>query len=149
MATSLISKLELLDLRLNTLLEEIDPKQYQLMVQLHNALQDCYPHMKAWSSIDKALWEGRSIHFNRQTPLHPDSADPVQAWVALVALGEFKKGHLFIPRLNLRLFYEPGTIILFRGHILPHEVEAFEDGQRVSIAYFTHETLWKSAGISI
>ncbi|KAJ8587483.1 hypothetical protein M405DRAFT_741718, partial [Rhizopogon salebrosus TDB-379] len=65
-------------------------------------------------------------------PLHPDSTDPPTAWVALVTLGKFKGGSLFIPRLNLVLYYKPGTIIFLHGHILPHEVWAFHDGQRVS-----------------
>ncbi|KAJ8579255.1 hypothetical protein M405DRAFT_754724 [Rhizopogon salebrosus TDB-379] len=98
--------------------------------------------MRVLQSIDELSWEGRSVQYNRQTPLHPDSTDPPSAWVALVALGKFKGGSLFIPRLNLVLYYEPGTIIFIRGHILPHEVLAFHDGQRVSIAHFTHESLW-------
>ncbi|KAG2132885.1 uncharacterized protein EDB93DRAFT_1093456, partial [Suillus bovinus] len=61
--------------------------------------------------------------------------------VALVALGSFKSDHLFIPRLNLRLWYESSTIILLYGHILPHAIKAFFDGQRISIAHFTHESL--------
>jgi hypothetical protein len=113
------------------------------------ALRKKYPHVKAWSAIDGLLWEGRSFQFNRQTPLHPDSTDPPKCWVALVALGHFKGGHLFIPRLNLRLWYEPGTIILLRGHILPHVVEAFFDGQRISIAHFTHESLWDALGLQL
>jgi len=67
----------------------------------------------------------------------------------LVALGDFQGGGSFIPRLNLRMFYQPGTIILLRGHILPHEVEVFSEGQRISIAHFTHESLWRELGLEL
>ncbi|KAG1802586.1 hypothetical protein EV424DRAFT_1351688 [Suillus variegatus] len=135
LSTQLVSDLELLNLRVNALLEFVDPPQFLAMTKFAVALRNKYVHVKAWSVIDGLLWE--------------DSTDPPQCWVALVALGTFKGGHLFIPRLNLRLWYEPGTIILLCGHILPHVVEAFFDGQRVSIAHFTHESLWKALGLSL
>jgi hypothetical protein len=119
------------------------------MERFADAFRQKFPHIKAWSVINGLLWEGRSLQFNQQTPLHPDSTDPPSYWVALVALGEFTKGQLFIPRSNLWLWYEPGTIILLRGHILPHEVEEFFGGQRVSIVHFTHESLWKALGLSL
>lgn len=119
------------------------------MLKFRVALQTKYPHAKAMDAIDGLMWEGRSLQYNRQTPLHPDSTDPPQAWVALVAFGRFTKGFLWIPRLNLLLFYGPGSIIFLRGHILPHEVLAFEDGQRVSIAHFTHQSLWEEMDISL
>lgn len=148
LATQLVSNLKLLNTRLNALLQFLDPAQFMAMERFAEAIRQKFPHVKAWSAIDGLLWEGRSLQFNRQTPLHPDSTDPPNCWVALVSLGEFTKGQLFTPRLNLRLWYEPGTIILLRGHILPHEVEEFFGGQRVSIAHFTHESLWKALGLS-
>ena len=45
------------------------------------------------------------------------------------------------------LFYVLGTLILLRGHILPHEVEAWEGGQRVCVAHFTHQSLWDQFGM--
>ncbi|KAG0705959.1 hypothetical protein DFH29DRAFT_1067185 [Suillus ampliporus] len=141
LASELINDLEYLNI--------LDPLQYNAMKKLRHDLRVRYPHVQAMDSIDGILWEGRSFQYNGQTPLHPDSTAPPRAWVALVALGEFTKGQLWIPRLNLLLFYGPGTIIFIRGHILPHEVLAFEDGQRVSITHFTHETLWKEMGMSL
>jgi hypothetical protein len=141
--------LALLSHRINAALESLDPAQYKALQELRDAVHDKYPFAKAMDSIDPLLMEGRAIMWNRQTPLHSDSTDPVKAWVVLLTLGQFTKGYLWIPRLNLRLFYEPGTMIVLRGHILPHEVEAWEGGQRVSMVHFTHESLWKEFGISI
>jgi hypothetical protein len=128
--------------RINCLLEHLDPPQYQALQDLRKAVHAKYAFARALDSIDPLLFEGRAIMWNRQTRLHGDYTDPVRAWVALFVLGKFKKGQLFVPRLNLRLSYEPGTIVYIRGHILPHEVEAWEDGQRVSIVHFTHQSVW-------
>ncbi|KAG2029772.1 hypothetical protein BDR03DRAFT_1041897 [Suillus americanus] len=121
LGTTLLDNLSFLNVRLNSALKELDPLQFQAMLALRAALRKKYPYVKAMETIDCLLWEGRSIQYNRQTPLHPDSTDPPKAWVALVAL----------------------------GHILPHEVLAFQDGQRVSIAHFTHESLWTELGVHL
>jgi len=148
LATALIDSVSLLNTRLNAVFSALDPVQYQAIQNLRSACALKYTHMKVLQSIDSLAWEGRSIQYNRQTPLHADSTDPPTAWVALVALGEFKGGSLFIPRLNLVLYYEPGTIIFLRGHILPHQVLPFYGGQRLSIAHFTHESLWNEMGVA-
>jgi hypothetical protein len=129
-------------LRINYLLKYLDCKQYAALQELKQAVHSKYAFAKALDSIDPLLMEGRAIMWNRQTSLHLDATDPVRAWVALVVLGEFTEGYLWIPILNLQMWYEPGTILLIRGHILPHEVEAWVGGQRVSIVHFTHQSLW-------
>jgi hypothetical protein len=128
--------------RINSILKYLDPVQHEALSQLRSAVHLKYPFAKALDSIDPLLMEGRALMWNRQTVNHADRTDPIRAWVALMVLGKFKKGFLFISRLNLRLEYEPGAIIFLRGHILPHEVEAWEGGQRVSIVHFTHQSLW-------
>jgi hypothetical protein len=112
--------------RINHLLKHLDIVQHSALMTLRSAVHRKYTFARAVDSVDPLLFEGRAIMWNRQTGLHGDYTDPVRAWVALVVLGAFKKGDLVIPRLNLRLSYEPGTIVLIRGlgHILPHEVEA-------------------------
>ncbi|KAJ6562938.1 hypothetical protein B0H10DRAFT_2239742 [Mycena sp. CBHHK59/15] len=40
---------------------------------------------------------------------------------------------------NLRMRYEAGDLILLRGRALKHEIEEFTDGQRISVAHFTHQ----------
>jgi hypothetical protein len=148
LATTVMDDMKLNSHRINFILKYLDPKQYRALSQLRDAVNKKYAFTKALDAIDPLLMEGRAIMWNRQTPLHPDSADPVTAWVGMQVLGRFRKGCLWIPRLQLRLLYEPGAIIFLRGHILPHEVEAWEGGQRVSIVFFTHQSLWDEFGMS-
>ena len=101
-------ELELSGFMINSMLEALDPQQHQALVELRKAVHEKYAFAEAFDSIDGLLMEGRGILYNRQTPYHNDAADPKNAWVALLVLGIFTGGYLFIPALNLRLFYEPG-----------------------------------------
>lgn len=92
--------------------------------------------------------EGRAIQFNRQTPLHPDRQDPRKSWASMITFGKFTTGgELCVPRLNLEMRYLPRDAVVLRGRLLPHEVKAWGPGQRLSIAHFTHESLWQSYGM--
>lgn len=130
---------------MNALLKNIDPKQFHALEELRQKSIDDHPYVKALASIDNLIMEGRAIMYNRQTPLHHDRQDPFKSWATMITLGKFTKGGtLKIPRLNLRIRYLPADVVVLRGRILPHEVEEWEGGQRISIAHFTHDSLWRS-----
>ena len=93
---------------INTILSHLDPVQHEALVKLRRKVHENYPAMKALDSIDGLLMEGRVIMYNRQTGYHADTSDPPTAWAALLVLGHFTGGHLFIRALNLQLSYEPG-----------------------------------------
>jgi hypothetical protein len=146
-AMALIRELKQPSLLVNFLFEEIDPGQFAAHVKLNEELAKRYPAAEAIRSFDPIMPLGRSVIFNRATPLHSDRLDPVQGWAVLVALGDAKKGRLWIPRLNLKIDYEPGTIIFIRGQLLEHEVLMFDNGQCISIAFFTHTAIWEEFDI--
>ncbi|KAJ7821431.1 hypothetical protein B0H14DRAFT_3471493 [Mycena olivaceomarginata] len=138
---ALIPQLRFLSHRTNCLIDAIDPKGLAQLIELNKTANLILPAWRTLSTGDPLLMEGREFMFNRQTPLHPDLSDEPGFWAALTVVGTFRGGPLYIPCLNLRMLYTHGTMILVRGRLLPHEVEAFSDGQRVTIAHFTHRTL--------
>lgn len=143
----IISELELLSHRLNTILEQIDPPAFKA----HQKLRDHQmrePYYQALASIDPLLWEGRSVIFNRTTPEHQDRRDERMAWTPLVILGKCKGGDLRLADLGINIHYEPGTIIFIRGASLKHEVLQWEGSQRIAVAHFTHANIWHQAGIA-
>lgn len=145
----LLDEMALVSTRINYGLSLIDEPHFAAHQALQKAVHEAYPHARALNAVDPLIMEGRAIMWNRQTPLHPDRLDPVQSWAVLLVSGEFKGGHLFIPKLRLRLRYLPGDMIFLRGCILPHEVESWEGGQRVSIAHFTHQSLWNEFNLEL
>lgn len=147
-ALQLLDELGLTSSRINYGLKCIDSEYYQQHLLLQEAVHCKYPHTRAINAVDPLVMEGRAIMWNRQTPLHPNRLDPPQSWAVLVC-GPFQKDYLFIPHLNLRLRYQGGDMVFLQGGILPHEVEAWEGGQQVSLAHFTHKSLWDEFGLSL
>ncbi|EJD41018.1 hypothetical protein AURDEDRAFT_47110, partial [Auricularia subglabra TFB-10046 SS5] len=81
-------------------------------------------------------FHGRSLIFNRATPWHTDKRDKKFAWTPVLTTGKYTSGTFKV--LNYDIEYLPGTLILLRGAVFPHEV-SYSGGPRVCIAHFTHE----------
>jgi hypothetical protein len=147
--TKTIAGLEILSHGVNATLEAIDNVQYKALVELRQKAEVQNPFVKAFGCFDSLAMEGRAIMYNRQTPVHPDRQDPFTSWATMITLGTFcEGGDLYIPRLKLQICYLPGDMVVLRGRILPHEVMAWGVGQRISIAHFTHQSLWDSFEMS-
>jgi hypothetical protein len=146
-AMKLVRELRQLSILVNSLLKEVDPGQHAAFVQLNECLNEKYPGAATLRALDPLLPVGRSIIFNRATPMHKDFLDPVQGWAILIALGTAKGAVLHIPKLGIRIKYDPGTIIFIRGHLLEHEVEMFDGNQRITVAFFTHSSIFNEFGI--
>lgn len=141
--------MKLLSYAVNAVLKAVDLPQYEALAKLRKLCMADHPYIKAMASIDPLMTEGRAIMFNRQTPSHTDDQDPLPSWATMITLGKFSTGgELFIPRLNLEIQYHPRDSVILRGRILPHEVRPWGPGQRISIAHFTHGSLWNSYGLS-
>lgn len=128
----------------------LDPIQHAAHVKLRETAESRYPHIAALNAIDPLLMQGRSIIANRFTDEHIDGLDPAQGWAVLGAFGPFQGGgSLRVPRLNTRTPFNSGDLIFIRGGALAHEVESWEDGQRFSIAHFTHKSVWRELGVEL
>lgn len=100
------------------------------------------------SPEDLLIYEDHEILYNRTSTLHTDSSDPQNGWAILTAFGTFKGGYVRLPNLGLHIRLEPGDAIALRGQVIPHEVEAWDGGQRISIPHFTHSSVWRSMGFT-
>src|ERR1700753_2319191 len=137
-------KLRVVAKRLNKVLELLDPVAESQYKELQEIIKDEVDYFRAIQSVDPSYWQGRAILFNSQTPPHRDTRNPPAEWTPLHAAGNFTKGgSLYIHDLKLRVRYLPGDLIFFRGRLLLHSVEPWDGGQRISAAYFTHESMWR------
>ena len=134
--------------RINQLLGLLDPDAFHSHTRLRKHLMKMHSHVRGRGGIDESLFQGRSIIFNRATPLHFDLGEPPNGWTPIYALGKFQHGHIRFPSLGLRLWFGPGAGVFFHGRIFAHEIEKFEGGQRISIAHFCHQSVWRHAGIT-
>ncbi|KAJ7679933.1 hypothetical protein B0H17DRAFT_1077321, partial [Mycena rosella] len=123
--------LHLISYRINTMLQYGDEAHFEACEKLRAEAEKWHKFLKVIGSDDPLVMEVRSQ----------------KGWAVLVVVGPFTGGALHIPCLNLRMSYTNGTMIMIRGKVLPHEVKAFSNGQRICIAHFTHRSLWNSCGI--
>lgn len=137
-----------LSARVNAILKYGDPDHYADAVRLRETLRRCIPSYNCLCADDILVYEGREFLYNCHTGGHTDSQDPPKSYAILAAFGRFKGGHVRIKHLGLRLRLRPGDVVVIRGRVLPHEVEAWEGGQRISIPHFTHSSLWKCMGFA-
>lgn len=143
-----MSQLHLVSHRVNDLIEFADPAHFAALQKLRQRAEELHKFYQVIGSDDPLLMEGREIMYNRQTPLHFDKQDPKKGWAALAVVGPFTGGSMRIPSVNGRLRYTHGDMILIRGRILAHEIEDFHGGQRICIAHFTHDALWKECKVT-
>lgn len=144
-----MDEIALLSKRINKVLEMLDPEAYQSHQVLAERIADRHPHARAPASIDPLLFQGRSVIFNRRTPLHVDRRDPKLGWNPLTTAGTYEGGRLIIGRLGLRMWFGGGACVFLRGAILPHEIESFDGAQRISVAHFCHSSLWREMGVTL
>lgn len=139
----LVHALQGLSIRTNSMLEFISPPTYYASQNLRGRLMEKYAWAKDLLENDPLLAQGRSIQFNRMTPSHTDKRGPHGEWTPLVALGFSKGAKIRLAGIKEILLFDPGTIIFIRGGEIPHAIEAWSGGQRISIACFTHEVIWR------
>lgn len=142
-----VYQLRSISYKLNEILRILDPEAYKAHRLLRKKLKSLYPHVRARSSIDPFLFQGRSFIYNRQTPNHLDKRDPRIGWTPLFVTGEFVGGWLRIRKLGVKMWFGPGACAWIRGGLFQHEVEPFTGGQRISVASFMHQSVWDTAGI--
>lgn len=142
--TELTRRLAIVALRVNHVLKYGDPEHFKAAKELREKARRVLPIYNNLSTEDPLVYEGREVLWNRGSGLHVDKHDPQRSYAILTAFGDFKGGHIRIPHLGLRVRLQPGDCIAFRGRVLPHESEDWNEGQRISIPHFTHSKLWRS-----
>jgi hypothetical protein len=127
--------------QINQALLFVDPQFHTNITRLRKRMGEL-AFAKALFHIDPLLFEGREFLFNSKSGVHRDSLDPQLGWVALVALGSFKGGDVWLPQLGIKVRLEPGDMVLLRGRVVKHGFEAHTGGQRICVPHFTHTSAW-------
>lgn len=68
-------------------------------------------------------------------------------WTPLVGLGFSTGVKLRLAGVKEIVPFDSGTIIFIRGGEIAHAIEAWSGGQRISIAIFTHRTIWEQFNV--
>ena len=143
-ATCLITrKLAEVSAGVNAVLKYGDPDHFREASLLREKLREAIPSYNNLSTEDLLIYEGRQFLYNCHTAQHTDRQDPPKSYAVLAGFGSFRGGHFRFPTLGLRARMGPGDAIALRGRVVPHEVEEWEGGQRISVPHFTHSSMWR------
>ena len=134
---------------MNHILELLDSEAFKCYTTAHKRLCKRFRWLEALAAVDPTLFHGRSFIFNRATPRHLDAKDVPEGWAVLLSVGDYEGGELYLPHLGMIVPFLPGTAIFIRGGILPHEILAFSNGQRISVAHFVHDNVFNHVGVKI
>lgn len=137
---TLLHKLRFVGERIDDMYRKIDPEQHKFLVDLRDKLIEKHASYRMFSTLDPTIFHGRSLIYNRSTPVHRDSRDPKANLTPIVTVGSYVWGRLSLPDLGLVMSYNPGTLVMLRGSLLAHGVE-YGGGQRISIAHFLHNSM--------
>jgi hypothetical protein len=130
--------------RVNAILEFMDPDHYEEAKKVREEVEERMAGIEAIGIEDPLVYEGRELLFNRESGVHRDSQDPPLGYAILAALGDSRGARIRFPHLGLTVRMDPGDIVAIRGRIVPHEVVGPWTGQRISVPYFTHSSLWRA-----
>jgi len=106
-------------------------KQAIEQVQLGQDMHRTHGNIALWPSV----FTGMQIIANRTTLPHRDRGGAPTHYDLLLSVGTHGKAELHLPEFGARLSYAPGTIIVLGGKVFLHEVDGWEDGERVCVAH--------------
>lgn len=130
--------------RINLLLSQVFPAFSQALKSLQEELGKG-PDGAAFDALqrmDIIDFLARSVIFNRATAIHHDNKDVVAGCAALLSLGSYLGGQLYVPDLDRVFPFPPGTLVFIRGAVLPHMILPFYGGPRVSLTHFAHQSVF-------
>jgi hypothetical protein len=101
------------------------------------------PHTFESTSLWPSIFTGIAVIVNRLTPEHKDSGGMHLWYDLLVSAGDAKGVVLKMPELGAEIRYKPGTIVLLCGKSLIHSVDSWGEGDRICLAHFLKENVFK------
>ncbi|KAK8066589.1 hypothetical protein PG997_013336 [Apiospora hydei] len=110
------------------------PDEYAKCLDVYKALPDGFKTRLSEPTFSTLFVLG----INSYTQRHLDKTDVKFGFASLVGLGSYTGGDLCFPRLALKLEYQPGDCVIFRGRELAHFVHDW-DGYRIFLLFTNHQ----------
>jgi hypothetical protein len=138
---------------ISVIFASIDPKSWREYRNAYIRMSEKFPLLKECNTDPLAQSIGKSQHMhcfvglyllvNILTTIHRDVKDPPEGWVAMLVLGNFRRGNLCIPDLGLKLLYQAGDIVFMRSWALKHFITQYEGDQRYVIVFSTTYSIFQ------
>lgn len=127
----------------NYLILLVDPTCHQNLVNLREKMTRSAPHVKAICAVDASLHTSLGIIANRRSGSHRDTTDMKEGWAVMFVLGSFSGGRLEFKDQGVTASFSPGDAVLLKARDVNHAVRDWSGNIRVTLVYFTKESVWK------
>jgi hypothetical protein len=128
-------------------MEVLDPCEAEEMKKLLRIKSEKSASFSVLHAISPSLHEGLAIIYHCRSGKHKDRLNRPHSWTPMCVLGLFEEGAIDLEELGLRIHYQPGDFVSIRGREVTHNVEHWKGKLRISLVYYTHDSLWKEAGL--
>lgn len=99
--------------------------------------------MHSWRSV----FSGIAVIVNRKTACHTERGGHQQWYDLLISAGNPARAVLKLPQLGAQIAYNAGTVVLLRGKSIEHEVGDWGAGDRICLAHFMHDNVFRRLGV--
>ncbi|KAI1076621.1 hypothetical protein F5B20DRAFT_593892 [Whalleya microplaca] len=116
------------------LLRTVAPKEYEECLEVFRGLPK-----ENRIAVSPPNWATMFVlGINSFTERHKDKTDVKKGFAGLVLLGQYEGGDLCFPQMGLKLDYQPGGCVIFRGAELEHFVQDW-NGYRIFLLVTNHQ----------
>lgn len=121
----------------------IDPPTWRRYREVYQLSAAEFPLLQECDRNDIQCFIGQYLVINMLTTPHYDVKDPPKGWVAMVIVGDYIDGHLFIPQLGIRLPYKSGDIVFIRSWMLLHFINEYSGPERFVVVFSTTYSIFE------
>ena len=97
--------------------------------------------LSQFSVSQKQCFVGAALLAGLEVDVHRDNMDTKDGWVADIAFGELKGGHLQLPHAGLKFDLAQSDVLYVRSKLLWHAVSKVTRRMRHSMVFFTHNKM--------
>jgi hypothetical protein len=128
--------------RISLTFASIDPDSWDKYRTGYINTSNRFDSLKVFDKCPIQCFVGYCLLINIWTTIRRDINDPPDGWVAMLVLGEFIEGHLYVPDLGISLPYKAGDVIFFRSWALKYLISLFQ-GNRYVVLFSTTRQIFE------
>lgn len=144
----LLDDLSLLSEFSNYLIKTVDEGIHKKMVRLREKMIKSTPHVKAICAVSPSLHSTIGIIVNRRSGPHKDATDAKGSWAVMFVLGKFDGGEVDMEcsGVSITSRFSTGDVILLRARDVTHSIKEWKGSLRVTIVYYSKQSVWAEYG---
>lgn len=120
----------------------LDPAKWRSYRHAYDIVVETKVKVRALDKCKIQAFLGVFILVDLFTHPHYDLKDPPDGWTAMVVLGDFEGGELYLPDVRIAFPHQSRDVIFIRARLLEHFIGEYQ-GTRYVLVFATSDTIFK------